>query len=163
MTGRAASGLGACALAVALASGCGGAAKDSRALAWEGAPKLYVPATLPGDRILSGTVRNTSTTAVSVKVPAVRLLDDDGHRVRASAQFIQTFAHGLIFPDTKPRDEQPLVEQRRIGQQVLLKPGQTTPMLVTWHAPRKQPAKDVDYGPGTLPVPSDSTATRTRG
>lgn len=150
--------VGVVAIAAALA-GCGGDGK----LAWQGAPKLFIPADIPGDRLLTGTVRNTGEKAINVKVPDLRLIDGGGRRVPASAQFIRTFAHGLIFPDLKRRDEQPLVEQRRIGQQVLLKPGQTAPVIVTWHAPRGPAPAKVDYGKGTLPVPADSTATRARG
>ncbi len=145
--------------AAALAAGCGGSEK----LGWEGSPRLYIPAALPGDRILMATVKNTGTRTITVKVPQLRVLDADGRPVRASAQFIRAYAHGLIFPDLKPRDEQPVVEQRRIGQQVLLKPGRTAPLMVSWHQPRGAAPAKVDYGKGTLALPSDRTARRTRG
>jgi hypothetical protein len=149
-----------CALAAtAVLSGCGGAEK----LAWDGTPKLYIPATLPGDRILSATVKNTGTKRITVKVPDLHVLDGDGRRVRASAQFIRTYAHGLIFPDVKRRDEQPLVEQRRIGQQILLEPGKSAPLIVSWHQPRGAAPAKLDYGKGALALPTDRTATRARG
>lgn len=157
--GPAPAGALALALAAVALAGCGGKGE----LAWKGSPKLTIPATIPRDRVLTGTVRNTGTKVMTVKVPDIRVLDASGRRVAASAQFIQAFAHGLIFPDLKPRDEQPLVEQRRIGQQVLLKPGQTAPLLVSWHAPGSGAAAKVDYGPGTLSVPADRTATPARG
>jgi len=150
------------AVTVALA-GCGG----SPEVEWKGRPDLYIPANLPGDRILTGTVRNTGAKALVVKVSDLRLRDARGRRVPASAQFIRTFAHGIIFPDTKARDDQPLVEQRRIGNQVLLKPGATAPLLVSWHAPRGEAPQRVELGTGdgvpSLPVPADGTARPTRG
>ena len=154
--GRRSALLGLLALAVA---GCGG----SEELSWEGKPRLFIPATLPGDRILMATVKNTGTKPINVKVPDLRVVDGQGRRVRASAQFIRAYAHGLIFPDLKPRDEQPLVEQRRIGQQVLLRPGRTAPLMVSWHQPRGGAPAKVDYGNGTLKLPADSTATPSRG
>jgi hypothetical protein len=140
-------------------AGCGGSEK----LSWEGRPRLFIPATLPGDRILMATVKNTGTKPINVKVPDLRVLDDQGRRVRASAQFIRAYAHGIIFPDTEGRDKQPLVEQRRIGQQVLLRPGRTAPLMVSWHQPRGAAPAKVDYGKGTLKLPADSSATRGRG
>lgn len=140
-------------------AGCGG----SQELSWEGKPRLFIPATLPGDRILMATVKNTGTKTINVKVPDLRVVDGQGRRVRASAQFIRAYAHGLIFPDLKRRDQQPLVEQRRIGEQVLLRPGRTAPLMVSWHLPRGGAPAKVDYGKGTLKLPADSTATRSRG
>ena len=158
MTVRRAAGVAAL-VAAGLLAGCGGSQK----LGWAGSPRLYIPATLPGDRILMATVKNTGTKAITVKVPDLRVLDSDGHRVRASAQFIRAYAHGLIFPDVERRADQPLVEQRRIGQQILLKPGRTAPLMVSWHQPRGGAPATVDYGKGTLKLPSDRTAQRTRG
>jgi len=123
----------------------------------------FVPATLPGDRILSATVKNAGSKAITVKVPELRVLDDNGRRVKASAQFIRTFAHGLIYPDLEARDHQPLVEQRRIGQQVVLRPGQSSPLIVSWHQPKGAPPATLDYGKGTLSLPADRTAERARG
>lgn len=146
-------------VAAGLLAGCGGSEK----LSWQGAPKLFVPASLPGDRVLMATVKNTGTKPITVKVPQLRVLDGGGKRVPASAQFISGYAHGLIYPDTKARDKQPLVEQRRIGQQILLRPGRTAPLMVSWHQPRGAAPAKVDYGKGTLKLPADSSATRGRG
>ena len=146
-------------VAAGLLAGCGGSEK----LSWQGSPKLFVPASLPGDRVLMATVKNTGTKPITVKVPDLRVLDAKGHRVTASAQFIAGYAHGLIYPDTEARDKQPLVEQRRIGQQILLRPGRTAPLMVSWHQPRGAAPAKVDYGKGTLKLPADSTATRGRG
>jgi hypothetical protein len=145
--------------AAGLLAGCGGSEK----LAWQGAPKLFIPATLPGDRVLSATVKNTGTKDIVVKVPDLRVLDGRDRRVPASAQFVGGFAHGLIYPDTQARDKQPLVEQRRIGEQILLRPGKTAPLTVSWHEPRGSAPATLDYGKGTLALPSDRTATRARG
>ena len=153
------------AIAVALlgaalaAAGCGGSSR----LAWDGQPKLYIPADLPGDRILSATVKNTGTKEIVVKVPDLRVLDGEGHHIGSSAQFIRTFGHGLIYPDTQARDKQPLVEQRRIGYQIRLAPGRSAPLIVSWHQPRGGAPAKLDYGQGSLSIPADSTATRARG
>ena len=153
----AAAALAAAALAVA---SCG----SSSRLAWEGTPKLYIPADLPGDRILSATVRNTGNRDLVVKVPDLRVVDGQGRRIGASAQFVRTYGHGLIYPDTQTRDKQPLVEQRRIGYQIRLAPGKTAPLIVSWHQPRSGGAPTaLDYGQGKLSLPADRTATRARG
>ncbi|MEP6954692.1 MAG: hypothetical protein ABI950_11595 [Solirubrobacteraceae bacterium] len=149
-------------LALAVAgplAGCGGSQK----LSWQGQPRLFIPAALPGDRILMATVKNTGSKPINVKVPDLRVVDGQGRQVRASAAFIRAYAHGIIFPDLKRRDEQPLVEQRRIGQQILLRPGRTAPLMVSWHQPRDAAPAKVDYGKGTLKLPADSTATPSRG
>lgn len=145
-------------LVVALA-GCGGGGR----LAWQGRPALYIPHDIPGDRILSASVRNAGSKQIVVRASDLRLLDARHRRIRASAQFIHTYAHGLIFPDLKPRNEQPLVEQRRIGVQILLRPGQTAPLVVAWHQPGHGAPVKLDYGKGTLTLPPDRAARRTRG
>lgn len=146
-------------LLAAVSAGCGGGGK----LAWQGQPAVYIPARIPGDRILSATVRNSGSKPIVVQASRIKLLDGQGRGVRASAQFIRTFGHGLIFPDQKPRDEQPLVEQRRIGVQLLLRPGRTAPLIVSWHQPAGAPPVKLDYGAGTLPLPPPSAARRARG
>lgn len=152
----AAAALAAAALA---AASCGSSSK----LAWDGQPKLYIPADIPGDRILSATVKNTGNKDLIVKVPDLRVVDGKGRRVGASAQFVRTYGHGLIYPDTQARDKQPLVEQRRIGYQIRLAPGKTAPLIVSWHQPKAGAPATLDYGQGKLSLPADSTATRARG
>ena len=92
--------LGLLALAVAgPLAGCGGSEK----LSWEGKPRLFIPATLPGDRILMATVKNTGTKPINVKVPDLRVVDGQGRRMRTSAQFIRAYAHGLDLPRHRSR------------------------------------------------------------
>ena len=50
--------------------------------------------------------------------------------------------------------EIPESEQLRIGLRARLKPGETAPLTVSWRQQGKKAAV-VDYGSGTLPVPSN--------
>jgi hypothetical protein len=151
---RAAVGL---AVAIALA-GCGGGDKaavragdGSGPLRWAASPQLYTPETLPGDRILTGRLRNDSLRRVRVALTDVRVLARDGARVQASPIFLQTFEKTLWSPGRGP-DVMPESELQRTGRLAFLKPGEELPITVAWHASSGRPAA-VDYGAGLLPVP----------
>jgi hypothetical protein len=143
--------------AVALA-GCGGgdraavrAGDGSGPLRWAASPELYAPETLPGDRILTGRLRNDSLRRVRVALTDVRVLERDGARVQASPIFLQTFVKTLWAPGRGP-DVMPESELQRTGRLAFLRPGEELPITVTWHASAGRPAA-VDYGGGLLPVP----------
>ena len=144
------------AAAVALLSGCGGGAKHvsgtgSGPLRWASEPLLFAPETLPGDRILTGTLRNDSVRRIRVNLPDVRVLARNGKRVKATPIFLATFGKSLWSPGRGP-DVMPDSELLRTGRIAFLRPGQTVPFTVAWHIKDGTPAV-VDYGQGLLRVP----------
>jgi hypothetical protein len=149
------------ALAAALAAavlfgGCGGsggkvAGQGSGPLKWAEEPLLFTPDTLPGDRILTGYLRNDSVRRVRVNLPDVRVLARNGDRVAASPIFLNTFGKQLWSPGRGP-NVMPDSELVRTGRIAFLRPGQRIPFTVAWHAKDGKPAV-VDYGAGSLRVP----------
>jgi hypothetical protein len=141
-------------LAAALLAGCGssgGGAKDEGPLSWAATPLLFTPDTLPGDRILTGKLRNVSGEPVRVDLPDVRMVAADGARVAASPVFLQTFGKTLWSTGRGPT-QMPETELQRTGRIAYLKPGEEVPFTVAWHAADGTPAA-VDYGAGSLKVP----------
>jgi hypothetical protein len=145
------------AVAALLLAGCGGgpsgpvSGKGSGPLKWAEEPLLFTPGTLPGDRILTGWLRNDSVRRVRVNLPDVRALARDGDRVAASPVFLNTFGKSLWSPGRGP-DVMPDSELVRTGRMALLKPGEKIPFTVAWHAKDGTPVV-VDYGAGSLRVP----------
>ena len=105
----------------------------------------------PGDRILTGYLRNDSVRRVLVDLPDVRVLARNGDRVAASPVFLNTFGKQLWSPGRGP-NVMPDSELVRTGRIAFLKPGQQVPFTVAWHAKDGEPAV-VDYGAGSLRVP----------
>jgi hypothetical protein len=156
---RAAAAFGAAVACGLAAAGCGGshgpaavkAGDGSGPLRWAQRPLLFTPDTLPGDRILTGRLRNDSLRRVRVKLADVRVLAHDGARVPAQPIFLQTFGKSLWPVDRAP-DTVPESELHRTGRLAFLRPGEEVPLTVAWHARSGTPAA-VDYGIGLLPVP----------
>jgi hypothetical protein len=150
--------LAALALAPA-AGGCGGngggpavaAGAGDGPLRWAAPPQVYTPETLPGDRILTGRLRNQSVRRVRVSLADVKVLARDGSAVAAQPVFLQTFGKSLWSPGRGP-DAMPDTELQRTGRLAYVAPGAEVPITVAWHARSGRPAA-VDYGDGLLPVP----------
>ena len=149
------------ALAVALLfaiGGCGGGdgggSQAGGSLIWDKKPKLFVPKTLPNDRIVQGIVRNDSLRRIQVDAKDLRLVDSKGRRVPGSAVFLAGYLHGLFPPTREPQlSEQ---ELERIGRRAKLTPGKTVPLTVSWRE-KKGTASPVriEWGDGALPLPRD--------
>ena len=142
--------------AAALLAGCGGAdgtvgETGQGPLRWAGEPLMFTPDTLPGDRVLTGYLRNDSVRRVRVNLPDVRVLARDGEVVAASPVFLNTFGKSLWSPGRGP-EQMPESELVRTGRIAFLKPGERIPFTVAWHAKDGEPAV-VDYGAGSLRVP----------
>ena len=142
--------------AAALLAGCGGSdgtvgGTGSGPLRWAGEPLLFTPDTLPGDRVLTGYLRNDSVRRVRVNLPDVRVLARNGDVVSASPVFLNTFGKSLWSPGRGP-DQMPDSELVRTGRIAFLKPGEQIPFTVAWHVKDGEPMV-VDYGAGSLRVP----------
>lgn len=133
-----------------LAAGCGGG--EPEPLAWSGVPRAERPPSLPGDTVLTGTVRNPSDEDVELRAGDVRVLDARGRALRSSAAFLSGFVYSHV-PYNRGRDEVPAAlprrEQERLGRVVRIEAGASAPLTVSWRGR----AVRIDYGEGTLPVP----------
>jgi hypothetical protein len=136
------------ALAVFVALSGGGRAGP---LAWSGDAEVFTHPTLPGDRVLTATLRNDGLHPLRVDIGDVRLLDADGRAVEATPVFLQAFGKSLWAAGRGPV-QVPDTELQRTGRIAVLRPGEEVPLTVAWHAKDGDPAR-VDYGRGWLALP----------
>ena len=140
-----------------LLGGCGGddkPAKDS--LAWFDTPKVIVPKTLKQDRILQADVHNDSDSKVRVNAADVKVLDDRGRPLKASATFAVGYLHSL-YPPTRGPANLPDSELERLGKLAVIDPGDTATLTVSWTEPKgRHTAAQIDYGQGSLDIPPES-------
>lgn len=145
------------AVALALVPGCGGddkPAKDS--LTWFDTPNVIVPKTLPRDRILQADVHNDSGSKVRVSAADIKVLDDRGRPLKASATFAVGYLHSL-YPPTRGPANLPDTELERLGKLAEIEPGDTATLTVSWREPGgRRTAARIDYGQGSLDIPPES-------
>jgi hypothetical protein len=141
----------------ALVAGCGGDDQPPNdALVWFDAPAVIVPPTLKQDRILRAEVRNDSDESVRVEVGAIKVYDDRGRPVKASATFAEGYLHSL-YPPTRGPATLPDTELERLGKLAEIQPGKTATLTVSWREPAgRRTAATIDYGRGTLSIPPES-------
>jgi hypothetical protein len=142
---------GAALLALGAIAAFGGGDGPIGPLRWQADPVVFTPGTLPDDRILTGTLRNTGMHRLRVNLPDVRLRAADGHTVGSAPIFLDTFGKSLWSPGRGPA-QYPDSELLRTGRIAWLKPGQTVPFTVGWRA-ADRPVR-IDYGVGSLPIPT---------
>jgi hypothetical protein len=136
-----------------LAGGCGGgggAGAGSGPLVWSEPPMVFTPETTPGDRILTGKLRNDGLRRVRVDLPDLRVRAADGADVAAQPVFLQTFGKSLWSPGRGPA-QRPETELLRTGRIAWLEPGETVPFTLAWRAP-DAPAR-IEYDGGWVGVP----------
>ena len=137
-------------LAVIAFAGLGGQGTDGP-LTWAGKSELFTHPTLPGDRILTGTLRNDGLHPLRVDIGDVRVLTSDGNAVPSNPVFLQSFGKTLWAAGRGPQLE-PDSELQRTGRIAMLRPGEEVPLTIAWHAKDGTPTY-VDYGDGSLRVP----------
>ena len=145
-------------VAVALLfGGCGGDDKPAKnSLAWFDAPNVIVPKTLKHDRILQADVHNDSGSKVRVNAADIKVLDDRGRPLKASATFAVGYLHGL-YPPTRGPANLPDSELERLGKLAVIGPGDTATLTVSWTEPEgRRTAAQIDYGQGSLDIPPES-------
>jgi hypothetical protein len=130
-------------------SGVGG--DRSGPLAWSGDREVFTHPTLPGDRVLTATLRNDGPQPRRVDIGDVRLVDGDGREVPSTPVFLQTFGKSLWAAGGGPA-QVPDTELQRTGRIAVLRPGEEVPLTVAWHAKDGDPVR-VDYGRGWLSLP----------
>jgi hypothetical protein len=128
-----------------------GGADRAGALAWSGEADVFTHPTLPGDRVLTATLRNDGLHPLRVDIADVRLLDGDGRPVESTPVFLQTFGKSLWSAGRGPA-QVPDTELQRTGRIAVLRPGDEVPLTIAWHAKDGDPAR-VDYGRGWLKLP----------
>ncbi len=121
-------------------------------LAWKGKPALITVPALPNDRILAGRVRNASLRPVDLAADRIEVVDGSGRRVRSTARFLGSFAHGLYSWSDHVKGSK--FEQARIGKIATIKPGQDLPLTLSWRVPDGHPQPvEVRFGDGSLALP----------
>ena len=120
-------------------------------LKWSGDADVFTHPTLPGDRVLTATLRNDGLHAIRVDLADVRLLDGDGETVASTPVFLQAFGKSLWAAGRGP-EQVPDSELQRTGRIALLAPGEEVPLTVAWHA-KDGDVERVDYGQGSLSLP----------
>jgi hypothetical protein len=138
-------------VAVVLAlSGLGGSDRVGP-LDWGGEAEVFTHPTLPGDRVLTATLRNDGLRPLRINIDDVRLIDDAGRVVASTPVFLQGFGKSLWAAGRGPQ-QMPDSELLRTGRIALLKPGQEVPLTIAWHAADGDPVR-VAYGRGSLALP----------
>lgn len=145
------------AVMVLFVAGCGGGEQVGKSgLNWEGKPTLRVSPTT-GARVLIGKVKNESVRdQLEIRAQDVKLLDQKGQPIRASAVFASSFVRSLYPQSGRPgarRSDFPEAEQRRIGALAVLRSGESVPLTVSWSEPGGRTAARIDTGHGDLSVP----------
>jgi hypothetical protein len=145
------SGVATLAVLAVLALTAFGAPARTGPLTWSGKAELFTHPTLPGDRILTGTLRNDGIHPLRVDIGDVRVLTSDGKPVPSNPVFLETFGKTLWAAGRGPQMV-PDTELQRTGRITMLRPGEEVPLTIAWHSKDGTPAR-VDYGDGSLQVP----------
>lgn len=146
------------AIAVAV-GGCGGddeqPERDGAAgkLAWAEPPELVRAATGGPDRVLVGEVENDSSKQLKLVAERVEVRDTRGKALAGDARFTTTYGHGLFGADV-PAENLPPSERSRLGLTVYVEPGGTQPVFASFRDRDATHPLTLDYGAGTLPIPS---------
>jgi hypothetical protein len=126
-------------------------AQTTGVLAWAGDAQVFTHPTIPGDRVLTGKLRNGGTHTLRVDIGDVRLLTAGGDVVPSTPVFLQTFGKSLWAAGRGPQ-QVPDTELLRTGRIALLSPGEEVPLTIAWHDKDGDPER-VDYKDGSLTVP----------
>jgi hypothetical protein len=143
-------------------AGCGDTEPGRGQLEWVDTPAVVVPPSLPRDRILRGDVRNGSGEDLRLEAAQVRVYDERGRRLKASATFAAGYLHSL-YPPTRGPDSLPDTELERLGKVAKIEAGKTAQVTVSWREPRgRGTAARIDYGSGSLLIPPEAKERRGR-
>jgi hypothetical protein len=124
---------------------------DRGPLRWTGEAAVFTHPTLPGDRVLTATLRNAGQQAIRLDLADLRLVDGDGETVAGTPVFLEAFGR-LLWAGGRGPEPAADSELQRTGRIALLAPGEAVPLTVAWHVADGNPAR-VDYGRGSLSLP----------
>ena len=101
-------------------------------------------------------MRNDSGEALRVEASKVRVYDNRGRRLKASATFAAGYLHSL-YPPTRGPASLPDSELERLGKIATIESGKTAQMTVSWREPGgRRTAARIDYGSGSLQIPPEA-------
>src|SRR3954453_4105878 len=115
------------AVVAVLVAGCGGTAPES-GLRWDGKPNVFRSRHLAHDRVVIARVRNVGSKTLHLVAARLVVRDADGHRLKGSAAFTITFAHGLFGALQQPKPVPP-AELLRLGKVVYIPSGASVPFF----------------------------------
>jgi hypothetical protein len=146
------------AVASTAAAGCGSDTPKA-GLAWSGKPAVFRSHSLPHDRVVIAHVKNVSSKTLHLVAAKLVVRDADGHRLKGSAAFTNTYGHGLFGMLQQPK-HLPAAELLRLGKVVYIPAGASVPFFAAWTltASAKEPVS-IDYGSGSLTVPPATAET----
>ncbi len=128
-----------------------GAPGGAGPLVWKAPPRIHVAPGMPGDRILSGVVRNDSVRLAEVDAAGIRVFSAEGERLRSSAIFLGSFSRGLYAGSRRAQASD--IERRRTGRLLRIGPGAEQPLTVSWRTrPGAERGARIEYGAGALPI-----------
>jgi hypothetical protein len=137
-------------LAVIAPGRFGGGDKESGPLRWETAPRMSVLGATPGDRLLFGHVVNRSDQRARLRAADVRILDSDGDKLPGSAAFADGFVPGVTLRGYDAEMFGAGEFGTPVGDEVVLAPGQSAPLSVSFTAGSGHRAATIEYGGGRL-------------
>ena len=128
-----------------------GGSGSSGPLRWSSDGEVFTHPTLPGDRVLTGTLHNDGVQAMRIDLADVRMVDGDGEVVASTPVFLRAFGKSLWGGGRGP-EQMADTELQRTGRIALLAPGEEVPLTVAWRTKDGDPVR-VDYGRGSLSLP----------
>jgi hypothetical protein len=119
-------------------------------LKWDAAPRTSVLGSAADDRLLFGHVVNRSKKAARLRAADVHVLDGDGDRLPASAAFADGFVPGVTLRGMDAEMFGAVEASADVGGEVVLEPGQSAPLSVSFTAASGAHAAAIDYCGGRL-------------
>jgi hypothetical protein len=119
-------------------------------LKWDAAPRTSVLGSTPDDRLLFGHVVNRSKKVARLRAADVHVLDGDGDRLPGGAAFADGFVPGVTLRGMDAEMFGAVEASADVGGEVVLEPGQSAPLSVSFTAASGARAAAIDYGGGRL-------------
>jgi hypothetical protein len=137
-------------LAVIAPGRFGGGHDAGGPLRWQAAPRMSVLGMSPDDRLLFGHVVNHSQHRARLRAADVRVLDADGDALPGSAAFADGFVPGVTLRGYGTELSDAGGGGAEVGGEVVLGPGQSAPLSVSFTASGGHRAAAIRYGGGQL-------------
>jgi hypothetical protein len=150
----------AAAVAAACLAGCGGGDAKKTGLGWDGKPQVFSLKDLPSDRVLIGQVVNNGPKTLHLSAAKLSVVDGSGKPLKSSGAYTATFGHGLFGAFQQP-SKIPQAEASRLGRDIYLIKGQTSPFFSAWRIPAGSHGPfRIRWGGGELVAPAEVKPAR---